>query len=272
MTTPAVSEQRTTLTVISHTNLIYWWPVWLVGLILAALTYLDGARLAVVPGGTTATTDPSARTVTLTVPDRPTESLTKAADGTAKGQDAFPVRIARSSSSYGMVYALVLLAVIFGSNVPLRGLASVVAILLLLLVAGLFAYLDWWTLIFDYLGGLHVGITLAGYLFPSVVLLVLWLGTVFLYDPMRYMTFTPGQFVLHKEIGDQREVFDVTQVEVEKRRSDLFRHWVLGLGAGDLIIKLPSQGRQIELPNVLFADRRVAQIGNLMKIKPVVSE
>jgi hypothetical protein len=34
----------------------------------------------------------------------------------------------------------------------------------------------------------------------------------------------------------------------EKRRTDLFRHWVLGLGAGDLVIKVPSQSLQIESP------------------------
>ena len=86
------------------------------------------------------------------------------------------------------------------------------------------------------------------------------------------MAFTPGQLVVHKEIGDQRKVFDTTQVEAEKRRTDLFRHWVLGLGAGDLIIKVPSQSLQIELPNVLFVSRRVTEIANLMKTKPVLSQ
>ncbi len=88
------------------------------------------------------------------------------------------------------------------------------------------------------LGGLHQ-ITLAGYLVTSVVLLILWLATLFCYDPLRYMKFTPGQLVVHKEIGDLREVFDTAQVEAEKRRTDLFRHWILGFGAGDLIASGP---------------------------------
>jgi hypothetical protein len=171
-----------------------------------------------------------------------------------------------------MVYVVVVLLVVFGSNVPLRGLASVVAILTILVVTMLVAYLEWWRPIFDYLGGLHVEISLAGYLLPSLVLLVLWLATFFLYDPLRYMVFTPGQFALHKEIGDLREVYDTTEVEVEKRRTDLFRHWVLGLGAGDLVIKVPGQSLQIELPNVLFVDRRVTEIANLMKTKPVLAQ
>lgn len=270
MATSAPSPQRQSLKVVSHTGLIYWWPVWLVGFILAFLSYIDGDRLAVVPTGTTATADSSKKTFQLTVPNEPTPSLLRAAENTANGQAAFPIAIARSTNNYGMIYFLVVLVVLFGSNVPLRGLASIVGILFLVLLTLLFAYLNWWTAIVEYLGGLHVGITVAGYLFPSVVLLVVWLATVFLYDPLRYMTFTPGQFVLHKEVGDLREMFDITQVEVEKRRTDLFRHWVLGLGAGDLIIKVPSQSLQIELPNVLFIDSRVTQIGNLMKTKPVV--
>jgi hypothetical protein len=227
--------------------------------------------LAVVPPQTTVKEVQPNKVYDLTVADRPSPALENAAANTAKGQDAFPVRIA-TNLNYGIVYVTVILLVIFGSTVPLRGLASIIAILAILFVTVLFAYLDWWASIFDYLGGLHIQISLAGYLLPSVVLLVLWLVTFLCYDPLRYMIFTPGQLVVHKEIGDLREVFDTTQVEAEKRRTDLFRHWVLGFGAGDLIIKVPSQSLQIELPNVLFVNRRVTEIANLMKTKPVLSQ
>ena len=43
-------------------------------------------------------------------------------------------------------------------------------------------------------------------------------------------------------------------------------------GAVELIIKVPSQSLQIELPNVLFVGRRVAEIADLMKTKPVLSQ
>jgi hypothetical protein len=255
--------------VISHTGLIYFWPVWLTGFILAGLTYAEDTRLAVVPAGTTVKEIQPKTVYQLTVPKQPTESLVNAAAESTKGQEAFPVRIAHSKN-YGIVYVVVVLLVIYGASVPLRGLASVIAVLAILLLTCLFAYLGWWEAIFDYLGGLHIQISVAGYLVPSVVLLVLWLATLFLYDPMRYMIFTPGQCVLHREIGDLREVYDTAQVEAEKRRTDLFRHWILGFGAGDLIIKIPSQALQIELPNVLFVGTRVTQIANLMKTKPVL--
>jgi hypothetical protein len=268
-TQPAPADAPLTLKVVSHTGLFYWWPVWLTGFILAGLTYLEGTRLAAVPAGTTVK-EMGPKVYQLTLTKEPTESLTRAAEASAKGLEAFPVHIAHSKN-YGVVYVVVLLLVIFCSTVPLRGLASVVAILAILLVTMLFAYLGWWAAVFEYLGGLHIEISVAGYLVPSIVLLILWLATFFLYDPLRYMVFTPGQCVVHKEIGDQREVYDTTQIEAEKRRTDLFRHWILGFGAGDLIIKIPSQSVQIELPNVLFVDRQVARIANLMKTRPVLT-
>ncbi len=263
--------QPLTIKVVSHTGRIYWWPVWLVGFILAGITYAENARLAVVPAGTTVRETEPNKVFALTVPDRPSPSLVEAAADTARGREAFPVRIS-SIKDLGIVFFAVILAVTFGTNVPFRGLASVVAILLLLLVTFLFAFLGWWTPIIDFLGGLHVEISVAGYLIPSAVLLVLWLATVFLYDPLRYMTFTPGQCAVRKEIGDQREVYDSIQVVVEKRRTDLFRHWLLGFGAGDLIIKIPNQHLQIELPNVLFVDWQVNRIANLMRLRPVLNQ
>jgi hypothetical protein len=260
-----------TVKVLSHTGLIYWWPVWLVGFVLAGLTYFEDNRLAVVPAGSAVKEVRPGRVFELAVPDRPAPGLERAAADTAEGRDPFPVRVSRNNN-YGIVYDVVILLVVFGTTVDLRGLASVAAVLFLLLVTVMFALLDWWTPILGFVGGLHVQISVAGYLLPSVVLLILWLATLFLYDPLRYMVFTPGQVVVHKEVGDLREVYDTAQIEAEKRRTDLFRHWVLGLGAGDLVIKIPSQALQIELPNVLFVGRRVTEIANLMKTKPVLTQ
>src|SRR5262245_31798450 len=159
----AATNPPPSITVISHTSLIYWWPVWLVGLVLAGLTYLEGDRSAVVPAGTQVKEVEPNKVYQLTLASEPSPSLKQAAAATAKGQEAFPVHLSRNRN-YALAYLFVVLAVIFGSNVPFRGLASLVAILALLLVVGLFAYLDWWGAIFDYLGGLHVEISMAGYL------------------------------------------------------------------------------------------------------------
>jgi hypothetical protein len=255
--------------VVSHTGLFYWWPVWLVGFVLAFLTYLDGGRLAVVPGGTKVT-GVGEKVYVLTVPDGPGASLVQAKEATARGQDAFPVRVS-GDRNYGMVYVVVALLVVFGSNAPLRGLWSLVALLSLVVVAMLLAYFDLWGGILDYLWGMHIQISLAGYLVPSVALLALWLGTVFGLDQLRYIHFTAGQFTVHKEVGDAREVYDTAQVTVQKRRSDLIRHWLLGLGSGDLVLSLPNQGKEIVLPNVLFVGWKVQRIADLMKTRPVTA-
>jgi hypothetical protein len=264
--TPAVgSEVETEIHVVSHTGLLYWWPVWLVGFILSLLTYFDGGRLAIVPERTQVR-EVSRRVFELTVPDRPGPYLTQAA--AAEGENGFAVR-ASFNRNLGMVYFVVLLLVVFGSNVPLRGLWSVVAIMFVLMLTMLLAYLDAWGWILDRLGGLHMEISLAGYLLPSIVLLVIWVVAVFGFDRLRYMRFKAGQFTVHREIGDAVEVYDTTRVTVQKRRSDLFRHWVLGMGAGDLVIQVPNQNKELVLPNVAFVARRVRQIADVMKIRPV---
>ena len=43
------------IVIVSHSNLFYWWPVWVTGFLLAAYTYFwDDNRLAIVPPGTAA--------------------------------------------------------------------------------------------------------------------------------------------------------------------------------------------------------------------------
>src|SRR5947209_1459249 len=79
------------LVVISHSGLFYWWPVWLVGLVLSGLTWLDGGRLAVVPEGTkVAATGENQYQVNV---DRPDPLLKRAAEAAAAGQEPFPVRV-----------------------------------------------------------------------------------------------------------------------------------------------------------------------------------
>jgi hypothetical protein len=95
--------------------------------------------------------------------------------------------------------------------------------------------------------------------------------TVFGFDQMRYVIVTPGQFVIHQAIGDAQAVYDAARATVQKRRSDLFRQWVLGLGAGDLVISVPTLGKEIVLPDVLFVDRKVREIAELMKTRPVTA-
>ncbi len=255
--------------VVSHSGLLYWWPVWLVGLVLSALTYIDGDRMAIVPNGATVRPDaPGA--YRLAVPGDPGPFLRQAAEATARGEPAFTVR-ASGNRDYGMVYVVVLLLVIVGTSSPVRGLASVAVGLFLLVATVIMAYLDVWGWILERLGGLHVEISLAGYLLPSVVLLGLWLVTVFGLDRLRYVRFTPGQFAVHQDLGGAVQVYDAHRVTLRKRRSDPLRHWVLGLGAGDLVIDIPGTGNEIVLPNITFVGLKVRRISALMRIRVVTA-
>ena len=54
-----------------------------------------------------------------------------------------------------------------------------------------------------------------------------------LFDRQTFMIFTPGQVRVRQEIGGEETVYDTTGITFQKQRSDLFRHWILGLGSGD---------------------------------------
>jgi hypothetical protein len=267
-TEPGPPPLPASITVISHSMLFYWWPVWVCGLLFGGLSLLDGYRLAVVPEGATLTGPADAAdgpAYTLTV--RRDEPTLRVAAGEA---DPFPVRVT-ASPVYGLLFCGVLLLVTFSTNVPLRGLWSLIVVLCLIILALVIAALGLWGTIVQGFGRLHVYLSAAGYLFVSVPLLLLWLATVSVYDRQRYITFTPGQLVVHREVGDMQRVYD--NVTVEKRRSDLFRHVLLGFLSGDLIVQLPGQqGGQLELPNVLFAGWKVKLVADLMKTRPIVTE
>jgi hypothetical protein len=270
---PSASAPPATIKVVSHSMLFYWWPIWALGFVLGLLTLFDGYRLALVPEGTrvkVVSEGAEGDTFELTSPKHSSSYLRQAAEAPEK--DAFPTSVARDKD-YGMLFCLVLLVVIVSTSVPLRGLWSALTLLVIVLVAVILSMVGLWGPILEGLGRVHVYISAAGYLFLSSVLFVLWVATVFIFDQRRYMIFTPGQFVVHQEVGDLRKVYDTTNVTVEKRRSDFFRHVLLGFMSGDLLVQTPGAGGQVlVLPNVLFAAARVREIADLMKTRPITQE
>jgi hypothetical protein len=112
---------------------------------------------------------------------------------------------------------------------------------------------------------------MAGYALISTVLFIIWLVTFTLFDQQLYMIFTPGQLKVRTEIGGGEKAFDTAGMTVEKQRSDLFRHWVLGLGSGDLIVNTSgANAHHFDLGNVLFVGRKVQQIEDMLREKAVV--
>jgi hypothetical protein len=258
--------------IVSHSMLFYWWPVWAVGFLMAGLTYLDGHRLAIVPPDTEAVEGcqvqgfaPPTRDA-LVLP--PGKKLPRDRDTKAPSQPTLHVA---AHSGYGVIAAVVLLLVIFITNVPIRGLVSVVVIVTLLLLSIILALTGVWDDIFAFLDHSHVYVNAFGYLAVAVPLLVLWLLAVLVFDRQSYMVFAPGQLRVHQQIGSGEVAYDTMGMVVEKKRSDLFRHWLLGIGSGDLTVKTGgANSQQFQMPNVLFVGTKLQMIQQMLQQREVV--
>jgi hypothetical protein len=187
----------------------------------------------------------------------------------AEGDQSGGVTVSNTNGP-GAVFVVTLLAVALSSTVLLRGMVSVVAAVSVIAGAVAFAWFGWWGDILGFLGGLEIRINAAGYLCVGVPLFLAWLAVVGLYDRQHYVIFGRGQIRYVLEVGDGEVVMPAEGAIVEKKRSDAFRHWVLGLGAGDLVIRSGGQNSPtIELKNVLHIRRKLAVIDKLLREKAV---
>ena len=263
--------------IVSHSNLFYWWPVWAVGYLLALLTWADGHLMAIVPSDEKLwkpvyeKVRPDSYEEHEGVIFRDKDDDKKAAKEKGPAVVEKPRLHVAKRSSYGVLFATVLLLVIVITNVPLRGLWSFVIILFVVMLSIIFALSGLWDDILRTISLLDIRINMAGYALISTVLFIIWLVTFTLFDQQLYMIFTPGQLKVRTEIGGGEKAFDTAGMTVEKQRSDLFRHWVLGLGSGDLIVNTSgANAHHFDLPNVLFVGRKVQQIEDMLREKAVV--
>jgi hypothetical protein len=218
--------------VVAHSNLFYWWPVWVVGFLMTIFTWSYGDTFAI---------------------------------GDAS------VRI-HSSNNLGVLFFLTVFLVILITNIEIRGLASLVVILLLTLAAVLLAYFRVWDDVLGWVGGLTVYLNQGAYFWFSTLMLITWLLTVFVFDRMTYWVVKPGQITREYVWGAGSESYDTENLTLEKRRDDLFRHWLLGLGSGDLKIHTyGAQSREIHIPNVLFVGYRTHAIEHMIAQQPATT-
>jgi hypothetical protein len=266
VTKPAEGPRRE-VRIYSHSQLFYWWPVWVCGYLMAIWTWWDGHRLAIVPPGTTVTRTDNTTFVLHTKKDvSASDQLAQAVDN----PDGFHQRVALNSR-LGVVFVIIVLLVILITGVPLRGLWSVVVVITITLTAIILALADLWDKIFESLGHLHIHANLAFYLVMSTGLLIMWLVSVFFFDRQTYMIFTPSQLRVCQEIGSGETAYDTTGMTIEKHRYDLFRHWILGLGSGDLTIRTSgAQAHTFEMHNVLNVGLKLQQIEDMQRERPTV--
>jgi hypothetical protein len=230
------------INIFSHSTLLYWWPAWAFGFVIALLNAGQERFLA-----------------------------------TAQG--------AQPSSALGLTYLAILLLLIVFTNVRLRGINSVVALLTIAFIAVLLAWFVreplflqaessifeveiWWDDIAKLIPYLSVHMNTGFYLVFSTGLLIIWLMMFFVFDRLTYWRIRPGQMTVEHLIGGGAESFDTNGLHFQKLSSDFFRA-ALGLGAGDLRATASGQrGATIEIPNVTFVDRKVRSIEKLISVKP----
>jgi hypothetical protein len=261
---------QSSVTIIGHSDLFYWWPVWGAGFLMAFLTYLDDSYMAIVPAGTVAE---KARQVQGA--DGPRDVLILPAGRELPVDEASVpeqprLRVARSNG-LGSVFVTVFLLVLLITNIRLAGVWSLVLIMLVLLVTVGFAMAGIWDLVLRLVGSSDVHITGAGYLCVATPMFVIWLAVLVFYDRLTYATFSPGQITIHHAFGAGAMSYDVVGLNLEKKRDDLFRHWLLGFGSGDLVIRTGGVNRQTyELPNVLFVGSKLAMAQRMLQERQVV--
>jgi len=259
---PRTPEQES-VTVISHSNLFYWWPVWAAGYIMALATFIDGGLMVVVPPKSTIGRERDRDVVVL-----PENKVLPRVDATKneKSEPVQPKIHMAANKNLGVIFCTVLILVIIITNVPLRGMWSLVVIITIIMLSVIFALADWWEKIFSYLYLLDIRINAGGYLFIATLLFIAWFVTITFFDKNIYIVFTSRAFKVCTEIGGGEKVYDTIGMSLERQRSDLFRHYILGLGSGDLIVKTSgAQAHHFELPNVLFINRKVQQIEALLR-------
>jgi hypothetical protein len=256
-TNPLISSaalaEQSSATVVGHSNLFYWWPVWAVGFPLAFLTYCDGYYMALVPAGTVAEKGKQVQGIAesrnvLILPahqELPVDEI-----GSAPERPR--LRVARSNS-LGSIFVTVLLLVLLITNIRLTGVWSLVLIMLVLLASVIFALTEIWDRVLRLIGSTDVHITAAEYLCMATSLFIIWVVVLLFYDRLTYVSLGRGQFTIHHAFGAGATSYEVQGLSLEKKRDDLFRHWLFGMGSGDLIVRTGGvNSRTFELPNVLL--------------------
>jgi hypothetical protein len=224
-------EQLHELRIYSHSTFFYWWPVWLTGYIMALVTRIDGQHMEL--GHT--------------------------------GQFVWM----HTSKNLGVLFTLMFFLVILITNISLRGMASVVAVLGAAFGALLLAYFGLWEDMLNWMGKVSIYMNMGFYVFFSTLVFIVWAFSVFVYDRLTYWRVTPGQLTHDTVIGGAQKSYDTRGMVFEKHRQDLFRHWVLGLGSGDIQISTTGARREtVSIPNVLFVDSKVGEIQKMIAMSP----
>jgi hypothetical protein len=219
------------LRVYQHSNLLYWWVVWVYGYVCAALTALQGI------------------------------SVSGLVTASGKG-----VTFHESPWLGASFIALVLFVVIF-TNVRARGVYSFV---LLLLAAGIgwgATHLPGIDMATNWASLIRIHLNLAFYLTFSVLLMLIWLFVIAVVDHFTWWRFSPGQVIEEHRVGQATgHAYNTEGMVVRRLPDDFFRHRLLGLGTGDFIVS-PPNAETFEIHNVWKANRKQRMLEDMIAMR-----
>jgi hypothetical protein len=217
------------LLIYSHSSFFYWWPVWLTGYIMALITWMHAQPVQL--GDTTVLID--------------------------------------TNKNLGVIFTLMFFLVTVITTVTLRGLSSVVLILSFAFGVLFVAYMGWWGVVLDWMGEVRIFMNMGFYVFFSTLVFMVWVFSVFVYDRMAYWKVRPGQITHERVIGGAERSYDTRGMVFEKHREDLFRHWIIGMGSGDIQISTTGAKKEtIYVPNVLLVDSKIDAIQRMISVQP----
>jgi hypothetical protein len=231
---PSERTEVVQVIVYGHSALFYWWPLWLAGYVLALLTWLQHDQAVI-----------------------------------GNQPEWF-----HPSRNLGVIYSLLLLLLIVVTSTKIKGMKAALIIAALAFLALLFVHLDWWETILGWLGHQAISLSLGFYLFSSTLLLVVWLISVLVIDHLSLWRFRPGH-VTHEYLGGiVNNSYDTDNLTISlNRQDDFFRHWIIGLGSGDLRMQtMGGRGVELNVMNVLFVGAKMSKIQRLVATVPDVPD
>ncbi len=172
------------------------------------------------------------------------------------------------NTGLGISFIVILALIMMFTNVRARGIYSVVGLLAVAFVTVLLAWLGWWDSILSLIPQLSVYMNFGFYVTFSTLLLIIWATRFFFFDRLVFWRLRPGQLTEEHMIGSGEQSFDTRGMLFEQRGNDFFRH-IIGLGSADLLlITTGAKKQEIDIPNVLFANRKIRIMQRLIAIKP----
>lgn len=220
------------LTIVSHSQLFYYWPLWLVSLVFAGITAIYGKNIQI------PSTDGSPLSTTIKIISTP---------------------------SLGLSYMIILLIVILFTSVNIRGVWAAFVAAMFVIVGLVFSLMGWWRPILKAIGNINFYLNMHFYLWTGIVLFALWTLVTFFYDRRHYIVLRSAQFTVIEEVGEGEKNFDTMGLVLDKQRDNFFQHWLLGFGSGDL--KITTAGgtqRIIDFPNVLFVNHKLQKAHEIL--------